>query len=51
MPIYLFLMLAAFVLSLLQSLQFWVRPRPRLHLGWLAMALYFLGVMITGIIR
>jgi hypothetical protein len=51
MPIYLFLMLAAFVLSLLQSFQFWVRPRPRPHLGWLALALYFLGVILTGAIR
>jgi len=40
------LLVAAFILALIEAFQPWVRPWPRPHLGWLALALYFLAQVL-----
>jgi hypothetical protein len=42
MIITIILLVFAFVLALIEACQPWVRPWPRPHLGWLALAIYFL---------
>jgi len=42
----LILLVAGFVLALIESFQPWQRPWPRPHLGWLAVALGFLAFIL-----
>ena len=42
------LLVFAFVLSLIEAFQPWQRPWPRPHLGWLALAVFFLQLILTA---
>lgn len=42
------LLVFAFVLAVLEALRPWQRPFPLPHLGWLAIALYLLTVILGG---
>lgn len=48
-PIGTILLVFAFVLALIEAFQPWTRPFPRPHLGWLAVALWFLALILGGI--
>jgi len=43
------LLVFAFVLSLIEAFQPWVRPFPRPHLGWLALSFWFLSLILSGV--
>jgi formate hydrogenlyase subunit 4 len=43
----LILLIFAFLLSLIEAFQPWMRPFPRPHLGWLALSVYFLSLILT----
>jgi hypothetical protein len=43
----LILLIFAFVLSLIEAFQPWLRPWSRPHLGWLAVALWFLSLILS----
>jgi hypothetical protein len=46
------LLVFAFVLALIEAVQPWQRPWPRPHLGWLALAVYFLmQILATAGVR
>jgi len=47
----LILLVAAFILCLIEAFQPWVRPWARPHLGWLALALYFLSLILVQAVR
>jgi hypothetical protein len=48
----LILLIAAFVLALIEAFQPWQRPWGRPHLGWLAIALWLLvQILATGGLR
>jgi hypothetical protein len=42
------LLIFAFVLALIQSFRPWTQPYPIPHLGWLAVALYLLSLILGG---
>jgi hypothetical protein len=44
----LILLIFAFVLALIEAFQPWLRPWARPHLGWLAIALYLLTLILAG---
>jgi hypothetical protein len=45
----LILLVAAFVLALIEAFRYWAKPWPAFpHLGWLAVALWFLSLILTG---